>query len=129
MSENQLSLERHLLIRIEDIGTNVNEEKLNEYVFLKSNFCGRVLYLREEELETLELPPTPHGSVYVCGNIKLLYEHKRDIVHTVKVLEDFSYNVKGIPGLKYATLGEVSILTVKLLNTVDFVEPGTYQLA
>ena len=108
MSENQLSLDNHLLIRVEDMETNINDEKLNEYVVLKSHFCGRVLYLCKENLETLELPPTPHGSVYACGNIKLLYDKRKDIPHSIKVIKEFSYNVKGISGLEYVTLGEVS---------------------
>jgi hypothetical protein len=127
MSENRLSLDSHLLLCVEDNDFSIDEEHLSDYVYLKSNFCGRVVCLCEDDLGTWELaPPTPHGSVYVYGNIKLLYDVRKTIIGGAKAIKEFSYNVDGISGLEYVALGEVSHLRSEPLNTVDFFEPGTH---
>lgn len=106
MSENQLSLENHLLVCVE---VNVDEKDLSEYLYLKSNFCGRVLYAHEKDLGTLDLTPqTPRGIVYVCGDIQLLYAKRKNVTGNVKVIKEFSFNVEGRDNLEYVTLGEVS---------------------
>ncbi|KAF3915751.1 hypothetical protein ABW20_dc0102138 [Dactylellina cionopaga] len=107
MSENQLSLENHLLVCVD---VNVGEKDLNEYLYLKSNFCGRVLCAHEKDLGTLEFSPqTPHGTVYVCGNIRLLYAKRKNVISSVKVIKEFSFNVDGLNELEYVTVGEVPI--------------------
>ena len=106
MSENQLLLEDHLLLCIE---VDVDECDLNEYLYLKSHFCGRVLCTHGKDLGTLDLTPqTENGIVYVCGDIQLLYAKRKNVIDKVKVIKEFSYNVKGRDDVEFVALGEVS---------------------
>lgn len=106
MSENQIQLENHLLVCIQ---VNVAVEDLEEYRYLKSHFCGRVLYAHKEDLGTMELAPrTQQGIVFVCGDIQLLRDKKKHVLGNVKIIKRFSFNTEGIDGLEYVPLGEVS---------------------
>ena len=105
MSENQLNLENHILVCIE---VNVAEEDLEEYRYLKSNFCGQVLYPKKEDLATLKLNPrSRHGIIFVCGNVKLLNDLDKDMISKIKVIVDFSFNIKSMGNVETVTLGEV----------------------
>ena len=80
MSENQLKLDRHFLLCIGNIKSSLKDEILDEYIYLKSNFCGRVQYLQDEDIENLDVAAlAPHGNVYMCGDVKLLYDESEAI--------------------------------------------------
>ncbi|KAK6538642.1 hypothetical protein TWF694_010220 [Orbilia ellipsospora] len=108
MSENQLNLRNHTLLCVEV--NNLKDDDLNEYIYLKANFCGRVLTLRGDDLATLELQQHQQGTVYVCGNIKILYAEWKEVeTQKFKVIKEFSHNCKGREGVDFVTLGEVPI--------------------
>ncbi|EPS45652.1 hypothetical protein H072_346 [Dactylellina haptotyla CBS 200.50] len=107
MSENQLRLDNHLLVCVE---VDVRDEDLSEYLYLKANFCGRVVIAHEEDLGKLDMSPqTRQGIVYVCGDIGLLYTKRKNVLGNIKVIKEFSANVEGREGLDVVTLGEVPI--------------------
>ncbi|KAF3909725.1 hypothetical protein AA313_de0209290 [Arthrobotrys entomopaga] len=110
MSENQLNLENHILLCIE-VNDLKDDHDLNEYLYLKANFCGRVLTFQTHKLVDLDLSmqQTRYGIVYACGNIEALRQWRDIDLYRVKVIKEFSYNLKGRDGLDCVTLGEVPI--------------------
>ena len=106
MAENCMILDNHLLLCVEDNDLSVKQDILDEYVYLKSTFLGRVVCLPEEDSQTALVKP--NGTIYMCGHIKLLYDKIKATTTNVKVIKEFSYDVEEISDVEYVTLGEVS---------------------
>lgn len=105
MDENPLRLEDHVLLCVE---INVEKEDLSEYLYLKSHFCGRVICIDEKNRTTLNhTPQTPNGILYVCGDVRLFWDKRKNAVGNLKIIKEFSYNTEVTDHLQYVTLGEV----------------------
>jgi hypothetical protein len=114
MAENRINLDNHLLLCVEDNDLSTKQDILDEYVYLKSNFCGRVVCLRKEDSATWDFTVSkPHGIIYMCGDLKLLYGKTKAITKNVKVIKEFSCDAEDTLGLEYVTLGEVSLIAPK----------------
>jgi hypothetical protein len=105
--ENRLSLENDLLVCIEPV---VEEKYRSEYLYLKANFCGRVLDTAEKVPDTLDLSTVgPHSTIYACGNVRLLCDKVKSLLDYVKVIRELSYNYEVESRLEIVSLGEVSV--------------------
>ncbi len=109
MSENKINLGNHVLVCID---VSLNEAHLNEYQYLRSNFCGRVLDEHREDFASSKITSgASQGTLYFCGNVQLFQASNKDAIgkfELIKVIKELSYDAESIPDIEYVTLGEVN---------------------
>lgn len=125
MAENRLLLDNHLLVCIDVF---VDKEDLHEYAYLRSNFCGRVVYASAKDLGTLDFSTTTTNVVvYVCGNIGLLRAKRKNVLGKVNVVKEFSHSIERDDAWELVTLGQVSCF-LRFHDSVELMRlPGTNQ--
>ena len=103
MTENNLLIERHILLCIGDYSDNIN------IAYIKEHFCGKVFtdldsYSRNENLDR-------NGFVYICGDIAIVNQSLSLIKErTIIVIKDLSWNYETLNDIvKLIEMGEVPI--------------------
>jgi len=88
--ENTLLLNKHYLLLNNVNLTHLNEQHIEEYNFMTTNFCGKVLDFEEfNKLENLE----EESNIYFCGELsKIVDINKKYTNNKIYIVREFSCN-------------------------------------
>lgn len=105
-TENILCNSKHLLVCSDKHPSNLNSAQNSEFQYIIANFCGITIF----DPKSLELwNYQPNTIIYLCGDIKKLYDLIRSSNNIINIIGNLSHNYESNSNYKIITSGQVPI--------------------